>query len=297
MNEFPFKKIDAFATAKSSGNPAGYIKLDSLEHISCEQMQRIASELKGFVNEVGYLCAKEEETFCLKYYSAEKEVEFCGHATIAILYDILKNTTGLCNKPEVTVITNKGSLIVENHIASGDAVFIMSPLAEFRDTCIPEQEIAAALNLHPDQIDRTHATCVVNAGLETLIVPVKTLDGILNLSPDFQTLKQFLICNNIDILEVFCKEVSCKQNDYRTRVFAPTFGYLEDPATGSGNSAFGYYLLRNGLWNGQRLSIEQNGSENYNLVQLKTRLDGENNRRVLFGGGAVTRIEGKYLLP
>jgi predicted PhzF superfamily epimerase YddE/YHI9 len=36
-------------------------------------------------------------------------------------------------------------------------------------------------------------------------------------------------------------------NDFRVRVFAATFGYLEDPATGSGNSALGYYLLQHQL--------------------------------------------------
>ncbi len=34
MTEYPFKKIDAFATEKSTGNPAGYIKLKSLNDIS-----------------------------------------------------------------------------------------------------------------------------------------------------------------------------------------------------------------------------------------------------------------------
>jgi predicted PhzF superfamily epimerase YddE/YHI9 len=77
MKEFSFKKIDAFATIKSDGNPAGYIYLESRESINDSEMQRIARELKGFVNEVGYISRENDTTFSLKYYSSEREVEFC----------------------------------------------------------------------------------------------------------------------------------------------------------------------------------------------------------------------------
>ncbi|HOV15170.1 MAG TPA: PhzF family phenazine biosynthesis protein, partial [Spirochaetota bacterium] len=53
MKIFKFKKIDAFATTGSTGNPAGYIWLDNEGDISGFEMQQIARELKGFVNEVG----------------------------------------------------------------------------------------------------------------------------------------------------------------------------------------------------------------------------------------------------
>jgi PhzF family phenazine biosynthesis protein len=80
-------------------------------------------------------------------------------------------------------------------------------------------------------------------------------------------------------------------------VFAPTFGYIEDPATGSGNSAFGYYLLKNAMWKAETIVIEQNGLlEEFNIVKLQKQTDEKGNNHVLFGGGAVTRIEGKYIL-
>ena len=42
----------SFATCKSDGNPAGYIRLNSFDDINDEDMLKIASELKGFVSEV-----------------------------------------------------------------------------------------------------------------------------------------------------------------------------------------------------------------------------------------------------
>lgn len=94
----------------------------------------------------------------------------------------------------------------------------------------------------------------------------------------------------VDIIILFTNDRFDKKNSYRTRVFAATFGYLEDPATGSGNSALGYYLLKYALWSGNAISIEQNGyKKNYNTVKLMTK-----EGKVLFGGRAVVKIEGTY---
>jgi predicted PhzF superfamily epimerase YddE/YHI9 len=51
MKKFAFKKIDAFATQESGGNPAAAVYLTAEQDISAHEMQRIAKELKGFVND------------------------------------------------------------------------------------------------------------------------------------------------------------------------------------------------------------------------------------------------------
>ena len=56
MKKLKFKKIDAFASHSSSGNPAAVIYLNSMEDLSEMEMLTIAKELKGFVSEVGYVC-------------------------------------------------------------------------------------------------------------------------------------------------------------------------------------------------------------------------------------------------
>ena len=116
-------------------------------------------------------------------------------------------------------------------------------------------------------------------------------------SPFIDKLKDFCIKNDIDIIEVFSEEVYESKNDYRTRVFAPTFGYLEDPATGSGNSAFGYYLLKNNKLKTESINIEQNNKKKeYNLVKLRVITNNDNENRILFGGAAITRIDGHYII-
>lgn len=298
MKEFNFKKMDAFATSKSAGNPAGCISLNSVNEITPGDMLRIAQELQGFVNEVGYVFKTNDDQYQLKFYSSEREVDFCGHATIAIMYDMLKNDPDLQLLDTIQIKTNRGILKVLNRIKNEDAVFIFSPEPYEIDVMPGILELSANMKISADIIDNRFPISIINAGLSTLIVPIKTLNGILNITPELDMLKDFCIKYGIDIIEVFTGEVTDSSSNYRTRVFAPTFGYLEDPATGSGNSAFGYYLIKNNMWqNDTVVTIEQNGEkEKFNIVKLQKHTDEKGNNRVLFGGGAITRIKGKYLL-
>lgn len=295
MKRFPFKKIDAFATEKSDGNPAACIWLNKLNDLSDKEMLQTAKELKGFVSEVGYIVQDGETEFTFRYYSSERELDFCGHVTIASMYDILKN-----NKPsnqKYLINTNRGSLEVENRLENENAVFTMAPEPIENKNVPAGFKIAENLNIKESEISTDFPVSIINAGLETLIVPIVSLDSILGIAPDLNELNSFCVESGIDIILVFTPDVYDDANNYRTRVFAPTFGYIEDPATGSGNSAFGYYLISNDLWNKETIIIEQNGKkEQYNVVKLQQKPDSNNSPRIYFGGGAITRIEGEYLV-
>ncbi len=128
----------------------------------------------------------------------------------------------------------------------------------------------------------------IDAGLRTLIVPIADFNKEITVFPNEIFLKKFCIDNNIDIILIFSKKTSKAEYKAHTRIFAPKFGYLEDPATGSGNSAFANYLLKNNLWKGNPIAVEQ-GGENISFNTVKLKMNGDD---VLFGGSATVRIEG-----
>ena len=291
MKSLQYKKFDAFTSGASSGNPAACIYLDAVQSLSDSEMQRIAAEQKGFVSEVVFCTPKDGSTFSLRYFSSEREVAFCGHGTIACMYDLMKNSGALSMLPEIFIDTPMGRLAVRNCIQTLDAVFITAPEPEFHKTDVDAAIAAQALGISPDAIFRQYPIMLVNAGLNTLIVPIATLQAELSIWPDEQALKAFCCDHGTDIVLVFTTDVVNQNNFIRTRVFAPRFGYLEDKATGSGNSALGYYMLRHSMWDGNPILIEQNAEPSaYNIVRLITA-----NGKVLFGGSATVRIEGKYL--
>lgn len=294
MKTLKFKKIDAFTGGLSTGNPAGYILMQEGDLLDEAEMQKIAAELKGFVNEVGFV-RQLDDRYTLRFFSSECEVAFCGHATIAILYDLLSSRPQGDAPAEVLIQVNAGILPVYNFIKEQDAVYITAPAPQFLKCRLNHDQVADALSIQPTAIDRCSPIRIIDGGLRTLIVPLTTLEHCLSMRPDQEKLRLFCLANEIDIVHVWVKETFSASSQYRTRVFAPKYGYLEDPATGSGNAAFGYYLLDENRWQGD-LTLEQGPSKaNPNFVKLK-RCEKDGAALILFGGNATTRIDGYYYL-
>ena len=293
MKQYRYIKSNAFTSGASTGNPAATIIIDE-GSLAPEQMLQIAAEHKGFVME-SVFCSPSETAACkLTYYSSECEVDFCGHGTIATMYSLIKDDASLRNRKVLSVETNKkGVISVYNEIDTEDAVYIEAPSPIEHEMNIQTEEIERILTLHKGSIDREGRTImIIDAGLRTLIVPVSKLEDEVSVFPDLASLKAFCEGNDIDIILIYSLQVADASNFAHTRVFAPRFGYLEDPATGSGNSAFANYLLSENMWDGTPISIEQGGNDRiFNAVKLKTL-----NGKVLFGGRATTKIKGNYFV-
>lgn len=291
MKKLKFKKIDAFTKGVAPGNPAGYILLDKEECLDEAGMQKIALELKGFVNEVGFV-SKHDGQYRLRFYSSECEVAFCGHATIAIMYDLLSRGAEKQEK-EVLIDVRAGKLSVFNHIKEEDAIYIMAPAPHYLDCRLTVQQVADALDINTTLIDEKMPLRLVDGGLVTLLLSVHSLNGCLSISPDYEKLRTFCLENDIDIVHVSVKETQMASCRYRTRVFAPKYGYLEDPATGSGNAAFGYRLVEENLWNGDFMVEQGSNLDDPSFVKLR-KYDTVDGLRMLFGGCGTTRMEGFY---
>ena len=291
MKQYRYIKSNAFTSGASTGNPAATIIIDE-GSLAPEQMLQIAAEHKGFVME-SVFCSPSETAACkLTYYSSECEVDFCGHGTIATMYSLIKDDASLRNRKVLSVETNKkGVISVYNEIDTEDAVYIEAPSPIEHEMNIPTEEIERILTLHKGSIDQEgRAIRIIDAGLRTLIVPVSKLEDEVSVFPDLASLKAFCEGNDIDIILIYSLQVADASNFAHTRVFAPRFGYLEDPATGSGNSAFANYLLSEKMWDGTPITIEQGGNDRiFNAVKLKTL-----NGKVLFGGRATIKIQGFY---
>ena len=292
MKQYRYIKSNAFTSGASLGNPAAALITED-ECLTPEQMQQIAAEHKGFVMETVF-CSPSETAECkLTYYSSECEVDFCGHGTIATMYSIIKDDAALRAKKVLTVETNKkGMVSVYNEIDTEDAVYIEAPSPIEHSMNFSIDEIEGILTLRKGSINRERTIRIIDAGLRTLIVPITQFEDEVSVYPDEAALKVFCEENDIDNILIYSLQVADASNFAHTRVFAPKFGYLEDPATGSGNSAFANYLLSENMWDGSPITIEQGGNDRiFNAVKLKTL-----NGRVLFGGRATKKIEGYYLV-
>jgi PhzF family phenazine biosynthesis protein len=96
------------------------VYLDSRADITEPEMLEIARQLKGFVSEVAYVFPGEAG-YSLRYYSSECEVDFCGHATLATLYDLC-STGALRGQRDIKVFVNAGGIAVRNELPEGGSV-------------------------------------------------------------------------------------------------------------------------------------------------------------------------------
>lgn len=292
MKKYRYQKIDAFTSGASLGNPAANIIMDE-EKLTPEEMLEIGRQHKGIVSEVVFCDKSEVADIKLTYFSSECEVEFCGHGTIATMYEVIKMDPDLYKKKEVLFETNKkGVLKVKNKLQTEDAIYITAPDPEYLKCPVDKETAAKELGFTPEQLSSDYELGFINAGLRTLLVPVKELAAEISVYPNEEQLKEFCLSNGIDIILVYCFETSQKDSFVHSRVFAPKFGYLEDPATGSGNSALAYFMYQNKIWNGEPIVIEQ-GGDNRVFNQVRVMVEDE---KVLFGGRATLRIDGHYFL-
>jgi PhzF family phenazine biosynthesis protein len=203
----------------------------------------------------------------------------------------------LLSRIEVIVKTIKAELPIINDIAGSDSVFITAPEPERYACPFSRAEIARNLGLTEGEFDSTRDVAIINGGLRTLIVPLRTNAAVLTTSPHEDRLREFSIASDhFDVIIVFTDETVHPDNRFRTRVFCPKYGYLEDPATGSGNAALGYYLLERSLWDGDIFSIEQ-GPDRQNPNIIKVRAFSINGvKRVQVGGKGVVRFERRLQL-
>lgn len=296
--KYQYKKVDAFTTEHSLGNPAACLYLKEEESLSEAEMLAIGKAHEHFVSEVVF-CRQligSEVDYDLRYYSSECEVDFCGHGTIACMYNLIKNDPQLIEKDSLKIHTQKGVLNVYNEVAAQDAVFISAPEPKYYSYQANKAKLAEALRINEQVIKEDLPIEVIDAGLKTLIIPIINLREEVELLPIKDELEQFVRDENVDIILVYSKETENPNAFIHSRVFSPKYGYLEDPATGSGNSALGYYLLKYQLWTGEAIQIEQgNTYGHFNKVNLMTK-EIDNQQKVLFGGKAKERIEGFYIV-
>jgi trans-2,3-dihydro-3-hydroxyanthranilate isomerase len=127
-------------------------------------------------------------------------------------------------------------------------------------------------------------------GPSFVYVALRTADEVAALRPNFQALMDFES-------GVYC--FAPNEGTWKSRMFAPSSGVAEDPATGSAAGPLAVHLLRHGrIESGQEIEIEQ-GVELRRPSRLYVRAAGtaDEIERVEVGGSAVVVARGEFRLP
>jgi len=225
----------AFTLGGEGGNPAGVV-LDA-DDLDDAEMQRIAADV-GY-SETAFLRGRDDEpnVYDVRYFAPEREVPFCGHATIAAAVALAEREPAA----EMIFHTPAGLVTLNTHESSAGVVAELTSVAP-RVSDPPEGLVEACLEaLHwaPEDLDPSYPPKLANAGAEHLILVVRTHQRLSDLHYDFDALAALMAEHGLVTVQLVWPK---SRKKYYARNPFPSGGVVEDPATGAAAAAFGGYL-------------------------------------------------------
>lgn len=206
----PYYVVNAFTNKVFSGNPAGVVVLD--EPINENLMQKIAKENK--LSETAFIL-KEKELYKIRWFTPEKEVDLCGHATLASTYVISRYLED--NLSHVTFSSKSGLLEVT---INDDEITLFFPIVDVKQ--VPKTAMVRE-SIEPNILEAYRT-----ADEEHLILCLENQECIEKLKIDLDKISQ-LAPHGVTLTA----QSSEKNIDYVLRYFSPNYGINEDPVTGS----------------------------------------------------------------
>jgi PhzF family phenazine biosynthesis protein len=230
------QRLSAFSEGDFGGNPAGVAICSSLPDDAT--MLAIAAEV-GFSETV--YATPIGAGWRVRYFSPEREVPFCGHATIA-LGAALTERLG-CGT--FRLMTNETSIEVTGTDQGGriSAAF-QSPPTE--NSPIEPELLSRTLRLfgyQPAELDERIAPARARAGAEHLLIPLASRRSLANMRYDLDTGRDLMDqAGLVTIALVFAESGAL----FHARNAFASGGVYEDPATGAAAAALAGYLRDSG---------------------------------------------------
>lgn len=225
-------------------------------------MQKLAAE--NNLSETAFF-VKEDEGYCLRWFTPDFEIDLCGHATLASAFVLFNHL----NYPgEVIEFQSKSGILKVRK--KGDLIELDFP-ARIPQPCEVPEELLKGLNFPPSEVLKSRDYFLVYDD-----------EAIINqIIPDFKYL------NQLDTVGVIITAAS-KEVDFVSRFFVPNSVIGEDPVTGSAHcNLIPYWAkkLNRATLNAKQLSAR--GGE------LFCEDKGD---RVTMAGNAVLYLKGEYYL-
>jgi len=223
----------AFTTTPDGGNPAGIWIGDQWP--SDAEMQRLAAEV-GYPETIFLEPAGGLERR-VRYFSPAKEIDFCGHATVATGVHF----GGHQGAGEYRFHTKAGVVPVAVTKRDGRwqaALTSVAPRHEDAPLALLH-ELLAALEWREEELDPAIPPARIFAGNWHVVIAAMTLERLTDLDYDYERLKALMLADGLTTIQLVWRE---NAGLFHARDPFPVGGIVEDPATGSGAAALGGYL-------------------------------------------------------
>jgi len=272
---------DVFTDTALAGNPVA-VFTDG-RGVETEEMQRLARET-NLSETVFVLPAEQGGHARLRIFTPTAELPFAGHPTLGTAF-ILATPLQV---PEIRLETGAGIVPIVLEREQDRIVFgrMEQPLPTWKPYPEPDA-LLAALRVDGSELPVE----LYDNGMLNVYVALGSEEDVAAVRPDFTALSDLPA-----VIGTSCFAGSGRS--WKTRMFAPSGGVSEDPATGSAAGPLAVHLARHGrIGFGEEIEISQ-GAEISRASTLYARADGsaEQLERVEVGGGAVIVARGEFRL-
>ncbi len=251
--------LNAFVDNNSGGNPAGVV-LDA-DNLSTYQKLNIAKAVG--LSETAFVSSSDTADFKLDFFTPNKQIAHCGHATIATFSYL--SQLGKISNPITSKETIDGNRKVN---VSNGLAFMEQKAPSYTDISNRKQEILASLSLNEKDLLENAPLSLVNTGNSFFIIPVANAQILKNIQPNADLINQ--LSEEFDLIGyyVFTLDVDEKDRDVTTRMFAPRYGIEEEAGTGMAAGPLACYLYDKLEMKQSRFMIQQGKFMNPASVSL-----------------------------
>ncbi|MBU2732087.1 PhzF family phenazine biosynthesis protein [Acidithiobacillus ferridurans] len=253
-------QVDAFTDKVFGGNPAAVVPLLSWPDDSL--LQAIAEE--NNLSETAFF-VPAEKAFQLRWFTPLREVDLCGHATLATAYIIFEILN--YSKQVITFETRSGTLFVEKN----DTRLEMNFPVRMPTPCELSEILARGLGQRPIEV----------LAADDYLAAFDSEATVRAITPNQALLGQ------LDLRGVIITAPGMEA-DFVSRFFAPKYGVPEDPVTGSAHCALAPYWA-NKL--GKNILTAKQVSKRGGNITCEVKAD-----RVFLSGCAVMFMESEMSL-
>lgn len=233
MPQITLSIVKSFTQDHKQGNPVGVCL--SHENFSDETCFKVARQT-GFSECV--FIKFIDNIPVLRFFSSEKEMNMCGHATLAaahILHDKYQPSVFNTKSGNVSIQYQPNNLI---------EMALTAEPCHYTDL-VSTQRIAELLGINPDAIKNDPVK--ISVGTPKVLVELKSTDDLFAMQPNFKAIAE-------EIPQGIYPFVMIEETLYYARQFNPATGINEDPVTGVAAAALGIHLKNKNI---QRFTVQQ----------------------------------------
>ncbi|MGH9461213.1 MAG: PhzF family phenazine biosynthesis protein [Vicinamibacteria bacterium] len=295
-----FIQADVFTDRPFAGNPLAIVPDGS--GLTTDEMQAIAREMNLSETTFVLPAAGPAAAFRLRIFTPTSELPVAGHPVVGACFILAQRGRVKLNEGTNRIFQECGAgvLPVDIHVHEGNVarVYMTQARPQFLKSTTNRALLAAAVGLDEDRLlpDGLPAQ-VVSTGIPQLLVPVQGLKDLEEIEVDQAALRTVFETLETQFFMIFTRQTVQPNSTVHARMFAPTLGVPEDPASGSAAGALGAYLVRHGVMEAHattHLIVEQGyemGRPSTIYVEVDKALDGGPGE-IRVGGQAVEVAEG-----